>query len=768
MTKEKYSNLNCGFNEEEEVLRSVRQSCEKGEQQKSHSSMVKRKYTKRREVCESSSNTVAVLENNVRVLADACHNHGRILPFTTPTIDHLDAESRSNSADKTAAPTSGTNKKVKSTVRPIKSKRKNSTPPKVDESISHTVAVSENGVSVLADSRKFKGRKTSSLDSVHMSPAIDQQNAMSRSNSAGNNAAPTSGPNKKLKSTVRPIKPKRKNATPLEFNESLSNTVAVSENGVRLIADPRNDHGRKTSSLDSDHTSSAIEQQDAVSSSISAGKSAAPTSRTIKELQSAERPIKPKRKNATPPNDGLQVAALSKNNGQKQITTFESSLPGDVYERYEKWQYVERSRDKLCSSETYVSDANDKDAIHLRIGDKIIVESLFSYETKKTLWCHDFIRGYIITGPRALDRIGCDVLDARLVWRSREMDVAVDQNDALKVSREMEDVVRIPHSKNVWVKRNPNHTRGMYHYIRQLGVENLRDRQRTDGPTENRAITTVEFPQMQEVMGLEYQEEDPMYRRLIDLPYPSSIRWYQSKKSIEREPLNDDGRSQCFICQDSISFPPVFKGMNWQEISMSVIPTKTAKDWKQHCEEKHKGQYFHFLVSDQLVNCHQIDVRLLVQKFLRSALTLHDQIQLVDFLILEETKNPLYLTSNLTTIVGSAIGSSKSRIERENLCKLSYVNAKDSYTKKAIDNLLIKAETILREIRQHLQLFDWVGLSMQITSYQLWNATNLFLKRGLYEKKIFPPVSHVSIEDFTMQNAIDMVIHQQRLAEQQA
>lgn len=42
-----------------------------------------------------------------------------------------------------------------------------------------------------------------------------------------------------------------------------------------------------------------------------------------------------------------------------------------------------------------------------------------------------------------------------------------------------------------------------------------------------------------------------------------------------------------------------------------------------------------------------------------------------------------------------------------------------------------------------------------VTAPQLWNATNLFFKRGLFDEVLFPPVLGLNIPNYTVFDAMD-------------
>jgi hypothetical protein len=209
----------------------------------------------------------------------------------------------------------------------------------------------------------------------------------------------------------------------------------------------------------------------------------------------------------------------------------------------------------------------------------------------------------------------------------------------------------------------------------------------------------------------------------------------------------------CFICGKNVKLTPVFSQSTdtWEDIK-EVKNVQSYKNMMQHCQHFHPGQIFHFLAKPENARGmkHVFDVKQQSQRLLRNSLqNLRVMIPLQVFVTNKEKHSSQDLLSYLNLIMGGALMSANSKHEETLLAKRQIL--KDT---KAWKIFAGKVMCFLEEILLRLNNFDWVVLGEVVTAYQLWNATNLFFKRGLFDETLFAPVHGLKIPEFNVHDAI--------------
>jgi hypothetical protein len=444
----------------------------------------------------------------------------------------------------------------------------------------------------------------------------------------------------------------------------------------------------------------------------------------------------------------------------QEAPTFAYSLEGSVKERYRTWQYCEHER---YNSTTVLPkyDRTNCDQVDLLVGDYLVLKSQVDATTKKVR-CFDFKRNTIITGIGLFEYVDVEALNVGRVHRERD-----------------NNLIKITCANQVWIKRYPLRTHQAY----QMEIQRVKDRRnayinaidaedKSQDKTDEMGDSEVRFSNFLEMNvtkenkqkwesilvppceGLPSQEEDIAFRRLIDLPHEK--RSFIANKHQSETFIVQGNERVCFICGENVKVTAAFSEGAWADVK-GVKNVQSYKHLMQHCQQFHPGQVFHFLIkSDWMRGLNYcFDVKQQSQRLLRNSLQdLCVTVPLRAFVTNKENRCSQDLLSYLNLIMGGALMSANSKIEETLLAKRQIVKDTKAWSNHAHKIFAERVKGTLEEIFSRLNNFDWVVLGELVTAYQLWNATNLFFKRGLFDETFFPPVYGLMIPDFNVHDAI--------------
>jgi hypothetical protein len=336
-------------------------------------------------------------------------------------------------------------------------------------------------------------------------------------------------------------------------------------------------------------------------------------------------------------------------------------------------------------------------------------------------------------------------------------DVKIIDDDCIKITRtrEKKDTeYNVP--AGLLVKRNPKRSRKMvatelierdkkWHKI-QEGLKKQDDFQ-AGGVVARACVRTP-----REIIGDSDQEQDPDWRSLLELPADAKEdRQYPR----QQEDLEGTESRKCFICKAQVY--PDHTMDEWTKVGQDYYGgTRTAgrHSLTRHCDEKHKADMFWFLPRHRIEasSAYPWSIRCHLQKILLSSMKDgHMQYDLFYQALIDGNPEPL-----------------KAEFEfRFGKMDDAYTSAHDM--KKTIAGKEYKPSTCayfletvaveLKRIRQAFYDFDFRFLIIEKAAtlgdvYKIWNATNLFLCRGLFNKPDFPVIEHLNVKNLTMEEAL--------------
>lgn len=264
------------------------------------------------------------------------------------------------------------------------------------------------------------------------------------------------------------------------------------------------------------------------------------------------------------------------------------------------------------------------------------------------------------------------------------------------------------------------------------------------------------LPDFPTVNGCLEQGEDEDFRRLIDLPRNLPLQAFMMPTCNSEDYVLQNNQRECFICGDIIKVNQEHVTQPWADIH-DVQVDYDKQEMKAHCAKRHPGQMFHFLVKgDRIDTKDSFDVKQAAQRLLRISLNvLGPNIAFSYFESIKNEENSIGLICFLKMIMGSALVLVRSNQESTLLKSRACVKSRGKEWSNEADKIFVqKVENVLKEINWRLEKFDWVSLGKLVTAFQLWNATNLFLKRGLFDETLFPPVLGLPIPNFNVYDAM--------------
>ena len=172
----------------------------------------------------------------------------------------------------------------------------------------------------------------------------------------------------------------------------------------------------------------------------------------------------------------------------------------------------------------------------------------------------------------------------------------------------------------------------------------------------------------------------------------------------------------------------------------------------KHCKEK-KHAIFHFLARPVFDAKGKTTTYLHVQNCMsKGLLHFYDNIPLYYFKLMANGQSLLFIVE-IANIMGAAIACNK----QDHLARHKMRKAFDkNVTSTQWNNFVNFCDKQLRLIGKRLTTFDYkCFMDNGVTPEMLWNATNLFLKQGMYFDQTFPPILGLELKNLVLDSYFD-------------
>jgi hypothetical protein len=311
-----------------------------------------------------------------------------------------------------------------------------------------------------------------------------------------------------------------------------------------------------------------------------------------------------------------------------------------------------------------------------------------------------------------------------------------------------------------WVRRDPNMTQEFQAEF--LRKESAKHGAEADPDPGIPSLFTV--PVVRVISGVGYGVDDE-YRCIRNLPSSTpAVSVYGHTDVVP----SDSSQRPCFICGNEVETHPeqpewtaVGLGFYGHKNTKVLMKTETKYDGLiKHCNEHHPKDMFFF--------CHNIPlevrqgvkytIRLHIQKGLRKVLERAKQLDYDLFLTALKYNKPWPLRHALSRLFGMM------RMEPVSTKDIKTVAKYKDFRHEVVVAFQKLAMVSVNEMFAALIEFDFRPLlpsgkdwknsadGNDNDVYHIWNATNLFFRRGLYNDEPFPAIRNVNIPDETLED----------------
>jgi hypothetical protein len=423
---------------------------------------------------------------------------------------------------------------------------------------------------------------------------------------------------------------------------------------------------------------------------------------------------------------------------------FPTPSTAEQHATYERWRYNAYPDYSVIDRRTYAK--YNEDLHHrLQVGDSIAYCDIMG--TWQKAFIYDFARDEIMIGPLQINSI----------------EFSKDKPGRGIVRIHEGQTRKTTDPDDCWAKRNPQETRRMT----AAWLKNNRDfqeKQRVANEVNGDDAYTHQLvtPEARFIPGGDFSE-DPDWRCLRNLPPSPLINTVRDHV----QPLDSSGIRPCFICHELVKPHP--EQPEWTEVGTSFYchgrrgAVTALERLMKHCELRHNKDTFHFLHIASLDEMAKepYTVHLHVQRALRKATeqigTWGTKLHYRLFLTALKYNDPVPLKYALASLFGLAYGQTGVP------CDIKSISKYKKYRLAACQEFLEVAIKTLSEIHQAFMEFDFRPLvrptnnwseyndGNDIDVFQIWNATNLFFRRGLFNDRAFPAIWNVTIPDKTLE-----------------
>jgi hypothetical protein len=432
---------------------------------------------------------------------------------------------------------------------------------------------------------------------------------------------------------------------------------------------------------------------------------------------------------------------------------FPSAFSDAVHQTFAAWRQSEQPFYRIIPRNaipTYDKDIHTR----LQVGDEIEYENALGTIVRHHIF--DFACDEIMFGPLAATSIK----------------FTETRNACTKMTRiRNKKATPIPADTYLcWVRRNPNATHKLQQNWLQKRVSFHETLQVRKGSAEAAFEFNYATPTLMEIPGAG-SPIDPKWRCIMNLPTSSP----RSMVSGHTDLLYNTTQRPCFICGLDVEVHG--DQPEWTEIDIDFYAynkkkgktyTRTIlKSLVKHCEEHHPEQMFYFICKSPLDRMKNVpySVKLHLQKALRTGSEVEERALGYDlFLTALRDNNPVPLQLQLSFIFGAVLNSlgPASGVRLMYDCKAD--EKKPSWLDHASTAFFAMARKNLKDVTDAIMNFDFRSLLPEEKEwpeicdgndtdiYKIWNATNLWFRRGIFDDKPFPPIHYVAISELTLEN----------------
>ena len=238
----------------------------------------------------------------------------------------------------------------------------------------------------------------------------------------------------------------------------------------------------------------------------------------------------------------------------------------------------------------------------------------------------------------------------------------------------------------------------------------------------------------------------------IDNLYDGGKLMHTSGDTFEDTVQDKKGRIKCFICGKKLYWK---FAIDIKSDRVSLLFKDHHKSHKttisnlyKHCETNNHA-LFHFTVKEVFDDGGQTTF-LQIQKSMSRALsiTTNNNIPFQFFKFMSEGK-PTLLIHRINLVMGAAIACNK--LTKINAKRMIQGFDKEGVTMEIFNSYIEYCDWQLHNIAKCLSTFNYTELlEFGVSCEEVWNATNLFLKQGLYFVSKFVPVHQLNIKNITL------------------
>jgi chemotaxis protein histidine kinase CheA len=411
------------------------------------------------------------------------------------------------------------------------------------------------------------------------------------------------------------------------------------------------------------------------------------------------------------------------------VGPFLSPFTKAQHDIYKRWGYKVYS---ICESSDILPHAqyDESTAQRLDIGDTIQYENAIGRSIECKVW--DFAKDEIIYGAYASQSV-------------------MFTEDALptgftRIRGAFQTYFQDP--TRCWVRRNPNRTQSYLKTLQSGRRETIPD---PDPVVQELMKTTDLVPRV--IHGVGYGVDDE-YRCIRNLPTTRRTVTFHGHHVLYD---SDCTQRPCYICgrivKTNCNMP------EWTEIEDFKFKEREYRTMSDHCNDHHAKDMFFFChnVTLQSPEGAPYTLRMHLQKTMRKVILQEHQLNYDLFLNALKYDNPRPLQFALARLFGMMA------MEPISIKNIKAIKGYGQFPLKAVEKFQHSSKATVKELGELLRDFDYRTLlpsgkvwneSYQNNDrdvYQIWNATNLFLRRGLYDDEPFPAIRNQKIPETTLE-----------------
>jgi hypothetical protein len=440
-----------------------------------------------------------------------------------------------------------------------------------------------------------------------------------------------------------------------------------------------------------------------------------------------------KAENAHRATEETTVAENNEKTRKKQYGPFLCTFAVDEHELFDRCAFREYPDYEIIDRNSYAKhDMNDPSQLRLEVGDRIKYTTHGS-TTLHLATIHDFGRGLIFTGPCEFNVI--------------QFPIKAKRNSITTITRirEAGEIIATDPAK-IWVLRNPNLT----HTMTEEGVKIYEGLKMGDEHFKARAVPGFGFG----------NEKDKKWRCLNDLPTAAPIVPIVAPSTSSVYP--------CFICGEDLKTLPnqprwidvPFDFYGYRKRGKEKDPAVSRAESRRekvmlclmkHCNDKHPRDMFHFLHKAGLnsIGEDEYTIQIHLQKVFRKGLEARGQLEFSLFQEAMENNNPVPLKFALCNLFGNIKGHLQ--YAQKDIKQIG------KYVKYHPDTFLAFTREVsasLKKIEHDFLQFDFRQVQDGVSDKEImriWNAVNLFFRRGMFNDKPFLAIRNVKIPEKTLE-----------------